>query len=116
MYPWSKAVRTQETMGNAAWENIPKRAGWLHANLGRHPLDIALWARREGDGFASLRRVIHHLVLCMSIAKNLSIAIDASPSGTIKLLRRCRLLRGYGTPFSIPAASSFRSVYKAQST
>ena len=79
-------MRTQDTKGNVAWENIPKRATWLHANLGRHPLDIALWARREGEGFASLRRVIHHLVLWVSVAKNLSMAIDESASGTLKPL------------------------------
>jgi hypothetical protein len=86
IYRWIKAVRTQDTKGNAAWENIPKRVSWLHANLGRHPLDIALWARREGDGCAPVRQAIHQLVLWASIATSIAMTMDESTSGTIKLL------------------------------
>jgi hypothetical protein len=52
IYPWIKAVSTHEKKGNSALGNITNLATWLHPNLGRHPLDVTLWARREGDSFA----------------------------------------------------------------
>src|SRR2546421_3166702 len=51
MYPWIKAVKTHDK-GNAALEHRTKLALGLHPNRGRHPLDVALCARRKGDGFA----------------------------------------------------------------
>jgi hypothetical protein len=86
MYPWIQAVRTQDTKSNAAWENIPKWASWLHPAFGRHPLNVALGARREGDGCAPVRQAIHQLVLGASIATSIAMTMDESTSGTIKLL------------------------------
>ena len=86
MYPEIKGVRAQEKKGNAAWENITKLAMRLHPNFGRHPLDVALWARWEGDGFAPVRQAIYHLVLWASIALTIAITIDYSASGTHKPL------------------------------
>jgi len=54
MYPRIKALRTHNEEGQLYIVKQPKRATWLHPNMGRHPLYVALCARRKGDGFARL--------------------------------------------------------------
>src|SRR5207249_315747 len=51
IYPWIKAVRTRDEKGNSAMENITKLTPWIHPKLERHPLDVALCGRWEGDDF-----------------------------------------------------------------